>query len=95
MVKKPKLQDAHVMGILHPKTFELPDNFALINIVPGSLVKVCAEGERFWVKILTTDGGRNFTGRVDNELVNTHDHNLQLGDFIELQAHHIYQIWED
>lgn len=92
-MSKYKLEDAHAMSIVHSKTFDIPTNDEIMNIITGDHVKVCASGERFWVRVEFTDFETGtIYGRVDNDLVSTHDHGLKLGDDIELKFHHIYAI---
>jgi len=92
-MSKYKLEDAHAMSIVHSKTFEVPTNEEILSLIAGNHVKVCANGERFWVQIEFIDfSTRTIIGIVDNDLVCTHDHGLKLGDKIELKFHNIYNI---
>ena len=93
-MKKYILEDAHAMSVLH-RQFEIPNNEEIANIKLGDFVKVCASSERFWVKVEFIDlNNRTIYGVVDNELVNTEEHGLKLGDSIEVKTENIYSIQE-
>lgn len=83
-----------------PTTFEAPSLQDLEALKPDSLIKIHLEflgrdqppvqGERFWVKL--TDVGENLTGLIDNELVFTDLHGLELSDQITFERRHVYQV---
>ncbi len=91
MTKKMEFIDAQQMNETYPDTFEVPDYDELNKVGPGSFVKVSAGQERFWVKVT---GRKNdiITGYVDNDLLMTDSHGYKLGDEVELEPRHIYQV---
>lgn len=93
-IKEPNLEDAHAMSLIHGSTFKVPTNKEIQSLKTGSLVKVCASGERFWVKVMLVDRS-GIIGEVDNELVNSDRHGLFLDDTIKLYPHNIYQIHQE
>lgn len=94
MIKSPKLQDAVAMNALHPYSFELPSKTQISLLQSGDMVQVCADGERFWIKLLYTISNDHI-GIVDNDLVNTDTHGLILGDLISFETHNIYKVMPD
>lgn len=81
--------DAQAMARERPKTFDTPTQQTIKNLLPGDFVKVCAAGERFWVKLQTIDGS-TLRGSVSNDLVLCHG--LNHGDNVTLEARHIYAV---
>lgn len=55
----------------------------------GDFVKLCDNGERFWVEIMRI-GVYHFFGRVDNELLN--EHSFQFNSLIVFKKEHVYDI---
>jgi len=49
----------------------------------GDYVKVCADSERFWVRITAVEPGF-YTGVIDQDLVHSRKHGLNDGDVIRL-----------
>lgn len=86
--------DAQAMSRLHPQTFDVPAPEILAAIRPGSLVKVCAEPERFWVEVLAVEGD-GIMGRVSNDLVHTARHGLRDGDNVTFEKRHIYYVRDE
>lgn len=84
--------DAQEMSKKHPDTFEAPSIEELNDLAPDVNVKVCVEGERFWV-LITEVNGDKITGTVDNDLQRTHVHGLSLGDTINFEKKHVYGIY--
>ena len=84
--------DASAMARKSPATFERPNEGELEALVPGDLVKVCAQSERFWVKLIKVDGD-SLEGVVDNDLLRTEDHGLDFGHEIEIKLDHVYAIF--
>lgn len=84
--------DAQEMAVKNPKTFEAPSAEELADITTGQSVKVCASPERFWVTVTKVDG-ESVSGVVDNHLVCTGDHGLSLGDTVNFQKRHIYEVY--
>ena len=90
-MKTPKFESAASLAALYPDSFQLPQNEQLEDVCEGMFVKLCAGGERFWVIVLSKNRNQ-FTGRIDNELVNSDIHDLFLNDVVEFEMHHIYNI---
>lgn len=86
--------DAQEMAGRHPDTFEAPSPYRLSKIAPGSFVKICADNrERFWVQV-STHIGKTITGEVNNWLVCTDDHGLDMGAQVEFEERHVYGIMD-
>jgi len=81
--------DAQAMARKHPNTFPIPTDVELRRIVPNQFVKVCANNERFWVKVINRFDDW-ITGEVDH--VATKEHGLKDGDVITVETRHIYEI---
>ena len=94
-IKKPKQPfiDAQEMAERHPSTFEIPSKKQISKLKIGDTVKVCVGKERFWNIIKEIKGGK-IIAEVDNELVYTNEHGLDLGDIISFKTENIYQIYE-
>lgn len=92
-MKKPNFINAQQMHRKHPQTFYAPSPQELNALKVGDSVKVCTADERFWVTL--TQIGQTLTGTVDNDLVNTNIHGLKLGDTVQFNREHIYNIYED
>ena len=89
-----ELVNAKYMNEQHPETFDIPSNEELKNINKGDSVKVCAMRERFWVEIVSETNERILIGRVDNNLVFTDEHGLDMNDLIYLTRENIYDIYK-
>ena len=88
-----QLVDAHLLSQTLP-FFEVPSADTLANISPGSYVKVCANGERFWVCVESLHG-KLLRGRVDNELVLSQNRCVShCGDVILLHRRHVLNVLE-
>ena len=87
----PELRDAQQMAKDHPDTFQAPSKDELDSLKIGSIVKVCAGGERFWT-IIDSISGDDIVATVDNVLVFQKDFNV--GDAIQFQKKHIFDINE-
>lgn len=63
--------DAQQMHRTYPDTFEVPTREELDGLTPGALVKICDNEQRFWTRVVTTEGEfiyatvENETGRED------------------------------
>jgi len=88
---EPVFIDAQEMAKKHPKTFDAPSWSVLDTLNKGDYVKVCPEHERFWV-IIDEVKGNKIKGTVDNDLVCTEDHGIRLGDKLEFEKRHVYQV---
>lgn len=86
---RPKLIDARKMAKKHPGTFGLPSKKAVSALGVGDFAKVSTAGERFWVRVIKRDGNR-FQGIVDNDVLMTKDHGLQLGDRMVFESKNLY-----
>lgn len=84
--------DAQLMRIENPDTFDAPCKEGLDAIKEGDSVKVCNEGERFWVTVTKIED-QKITGTVDNDLVRSEMHGLNYGDEISFEKRHIYSIY--
>lgn len=83
--------NAQEMHRNHPLTFDAPTEAELAGIGPGDLVKVCVEGERFWVKV-TEPTAEMFTGTVDNILLCTDRHGLSYQDAVTFGRECVYDL---
>ena len=91
---KELLTDAQQMAKDNPDTFEAPATEDLDSIKEGSFVKICAaESERFWVKVTRVEDNL-IEGTVDNQLIYSDEHGLDLGDIIKCEKKHVYQTME-
>ena len=92
-VVKHHFRDAQQMAKDHPDTFDAPPYSDMSMVRQGDCVKVCACGERFWVLVIDNDVAKQrFVGTVDNALWNTDSHGLSLGDVVEVEYRHVYDI---
>ncbi len=96
-IKSPVLANAVKINREFPESFTLPDAEEIRLLKQGDFVKVCHNSERFWVEIMV--GEQNtFIGRIANVLVSNllglgeSESDIQLNDFIWLQAENIYCI---
>jgi hypothetical protein len=87
-------EDAQRMQRLYPDTFAAPGQAELDSVEAGSYVKVCVEGERFWVAVTAVDGD-SVTGHVSNDLQRTDVHGLRDGDDVTFEKCHIYDVQDD
>lgn len=85
------LVNAQEMNKANPATFEVPSRKELSTIKPGDFVKVCAGGERFWVKVFYV-GKIEISGFVDNDLLMTDEHGYSCGSIVRLAREHVYDI---
>ena len=89
------LADAQALSAQYPHTFAAPTTSQLGRIGPGTYLKVCANGERFWVVCISAlDGeGGAIEARVDSEL--RHPRNRaawRCGDPISLHHRHVLEV---
>jgi len=85
--------DAQKMHKEDPEKFKVPSKSALLRIKKDDNVKVCTGSERFWVTVAQVEGD-HITGYVNNDLNNIDKHGLSLGDPVEFQTCHVYDINE-
>lgn len=88
MIKTFNFEDAHAMSVLHPSSFQIPSKEQIRRLRLGDFAQVCANGERFWARIIYIRG-TDIIAVVDNELVMDA---LQLGDTIAFTTFNIYKI---
>ncbi len=84
-------ENAQKKRLENPDTFSAPTKEELDAIRPGSIVKVCTEGERFWA-VVTEVNGNHIEARIDNDLLLVEQHGLNYRDLIKFQKCHIYSI---
>lgn len=85
--------NAQEIAAQHPDTFKVPTAIELAKLKKGSYVKICAEGERFWVKVERILDDK-IEGIIDNDLVHTNRHGLKCYDRVRFTSSNIYQILE-
>lgn len=74
-----------------PQTFSIPSKEAMDKIIPGDLVKICVEPERFWVRVETIQNNK-VTGHIYSDMIHTATHGLKANDLIEFEKKNIYRI---
>ena len=91
-IKYPELLDDVKQNGLNPTTFHIPSKEELEVLTIGSTVKVSAAGERFWATIekISDDG---IIGKIDNDLIRGHEHNLFFDDLIAFKLKNIINIY--
>lgn len=85
------LTDAQEMHRQNPTTFEVPSTEELAAVNVGYFAKVCADPERFWVRV-TGRTGSTLYGIIDNDLLRSETHGLHCGELVEFEERHIYAI---
>lgn len=91
--KRVNLEDAHAMSIISSNTFEVPSNEEINQIEEGDYVKVCTAGERFWCQVVYVHKeAAEIYAIIDNDLINTEEHDLNNGDGIIIKSENIYAI---
>lgn len=81
----------------HPTTFHIPSASEIDAISPGVYVKVAVDGdpgERFWVMVDSVESDGSIKGRVNNDLLLTHQHGYQDTDAVIVQRENILDIFE-
>lgn len=63
IIKNLPFVDAQLMREKHLETFRAPNFEELNTLLPGQYAKVCLEGERFWIQIVSITGD-TIIGRV-------------------------------
>jgi len=82
--------DAQEMHKLHPETFDAPSKKELNALKVDDIVKVSHFNERFWNSIIAIKGNK-IKATVDNAVFCNQP--FKLGDVIEFEKRHIYDIW--
>jgi FKBP-type peptidyl-prolyl cis-trans isomerase 2 len=91
-IRRIRLADAQALAARNPETFEAPSlDLLRLHLEPGMQVKICDESERFWVTVDEVEGER-VVGTIDNELQGGAGHGLTLGDRVEFELRHIYDL---
>lgn len=83
--------DFQQLHIEFPQTFLVPSREELDKIDSGDLVRICVDNERFWVRVLGTDGEK-VNGFIYSDMLHTIYHGLKGGDAIEFEKKNIYSI---
>ncbi|HSG31860.1 MAG TPA: hypothetical protein VLB82_09975 [Thermodesulfobacteriota bacterium] len=91
-MKDLQFEDAQQIFSEHPDTFYAPSKEELETITEGSLVKICVCNERFWTIVKSVDG-ETIVATVNNQLIESDEHNLFLGDEITFEKKNIYNIY--
>ena len=87
--------DAQALAEEHPDSFDVPQEIELTEIAAGSIVKICAAGERFWVVVSGVSDAGKIIGKVDNELKRSEEHGLSIDDEVIFERRNIYAVWRD
>lgn len=83
-------EDAEQLALQHPETFTRPGPKRLEALRAEDMAKVCTCNERFWCIVLERNG-KDFRGKVDNDLQHTDEHGLRVNDIVHFEERHIYQ----
>jgi hypothetical protein len=86
-----RLVDAQEMHRQYPDTFEAPTDHELATIRPGQFIKVCRDGERFWLAV-TGASGRYLIASIANPLVTSGNARLAMGKAVRVEPRHVYSI---
>jgi hypothetical protein len=92
--KKVELVNAKYMNEQNPETFEIPSAEELNNLKQGDSIMVCCQRERFWVEIMYETNNKIFVCRIDNDLIFTDEHGLDINDLIYVTRENIYNIYK-
>lgn len=85
-------ENANALHLKYPDKFEIPSPEQIKALKVGNFVKICASGERFWVKLTEINEGK-YTAIVVNELLYTDIHGIKINDKIEFETKHIYSVY--
>lgn len=83
--------DAQKMHEEFPELLKVPSQDKLDKLTEGDLVKICANEERFWVRVKSVEGDK-VTGIIYSDMVLTGYHGLKANDEIQFEKKHIYII---
>lgn len=90
-MKTIKFEDAVELSKIYEGTFQIPTNAELMQLEVGHIVKVCANNERFWAKIIDINfDTEEIIATVDNELLRN---DLELFEKVEFKFNNIYAIY--
>lgn len=84
------LIDAQQMAVEHPGSFEAPSISDLKRLKRNHVVKICRNGERFWVLIKHIEGDI-VQGTIANRLTVSENAELPYGTRVQFEKRHIYQ----
>jgi hypothetical protein len=91
-MKHIEFSDAVKLSLEFPGTFQVPSKDEILQLKVGDNVKVCANDERFWVKIVNIDFTKEeIIALVDNMLLRN---DLELNEQIRFHFFNIYSIYE-
>lgn len=82
--------NAYVMSLKYPQSFEAPTKEELDNLKIGDTVKVCRNGERYWVTITNIEGDTIYAD-LDNFLIFPDDES----ENPVFKKHNIFQIYDN
>lgn len=91
--------DGEIRNREYPDTFTIPSTEMKAILRRGDFVKIGVEipeglGERFWAKITKIEDGE-IIAEINNDLLGSELHNLELGDFIQVEPRHVLDILAD
>ena len=86
------LLNGYEMSKEFPQSFRLPSTEQITRIAPGAFLKICANNERFWVRVSAVDGD-NISAMIDNDLIHPINRVMwKRGDFISLHPRHVLDV---
>jgi len=90
-MKNVKFEDAVELSKIHVGSFQIPTQAELMQLEVGHVVKVCANNERFWTKIVQIDfDTEEIIATVDNKLLRN---DLELFEKVKFKFNNIYLIY--
>ena len=90
-MKHIEFDDAIKLSKLYPKSFQIPSREDLLKLEIGHNVKVCANDERFWTKIVEINfETEELIATVYNKLVKN---NIKLNEKVKFHFKNIYSIY--
>lgn len=89
-MKQINFDNALELSKLYPDGFQIPSREEILQLEIGHNVKVCANDERFWTKIIDINfETEEVIASVDNKLVRN---NLELNEQVKFHFNNIYAI---
>jgi hypothetical protein len=80
----------------NPLTFEVPTEKEIKDVKKGTYLKVCAEPERFWVRVETVNEDGTYVGRIEqSDMVCSDKHGYNHDDDVVVLAENIYSIYNE
>ncbi len=90
-MKQINFDNALELSKLYPDGFQIPSREEILQLEIGHNVKVCANDERFWTKIIDINfETEEVIASVDNKLVRN---NLELNEQVKFHFNNIYAIY--